>query len=97
MPDRALQPAAAVALAYRYPSPTAHADLTAVVAASLDGATRRKMDRFLAEVGALDLGRWEELCKLPECVDDGFDGPIDVEVVFLEVVDECDGWPVVMK
>ncbi len=54
-------PAEVVALGYRYPTPAARESLTAEVERSLRGVTRRRMDDFLAAVGRLDLGEWEEL------------------------------------
>lgn len=50
-----------VALAYRYPAPGSLERLTAAVAALANQAPRRCMERFLAEVGDLELGEWEEL------------------------------------
>jgi nitrate reductase molybdenum cofactor assembly chaperone NarJ/NarW len=57
----AMHPAEVVALGYRYPTPDALESLTAAVERSLRGVTRRRMDDFLASVGRLDLGAWEEL------------------------------------
>ena len=56
-----MQPAAVVALAYRYPTPNALERLDEAVQSLPRGSTRRSMEKYLSEVGALDLGQWEEL------------------------------------
>ncbi len=56
-----LAPAAVVAMAYRYPSPTALADMAAAISTTLDGPARRRMNRFVDEIALLELGEWEEL------------------------------------
>jgi len=50
-----------VALGYRYPSPSAAADLTAAIEGESHAEVKRHMRRFADEVGALSLGEWEEL------------------------------------
>jgi len=55
-----MRPAEAVALGFRYPTPTSHQPLAAAVA-DLSGAVRRRMGDFVDEVSALDLAAWEEL------------------------------------
>ena len=53
--------AAIVALAYRYPAPGSLERLSDAVESLPRGAARRSMERFVDEVGGLDLGGWEEL------------------------------------
>jgi nitrate reductase delta subunit len=55
-----MHPAAAVALGYRYPTPTSHRSLEAVVT-GLSGTVRRRMADYVDAVGALELAEWEEL------------------------------------
>jgi nitrate reductase delta subunit len=52
--------AEAVALGYRYPTPTSHEALVAAVT-GLTGTVRRRMGDFVDAVGALELAEWEEL------------------------------------
>ncbi len=60
-PQLTMHEAEVVALAYRYPAPGS-LDRLAEATASLDkGAVRRNLERFLADVGELELGEWEEL------------------------------------
>jgi nitrate reductase molybdenum cofactor assembly chaperone NarJ/NarW len=57
----ASHPAHVVASGYRYPTPTSLASMAGAVERSLRGVTRHRMDDFLAEISALELGEWEEL------------------------------------
>ena len=50
-----------LAMAYRYPTPTAASNLAAAVDTLPQGAVRRHMSRFLTEIEGLSLGAWEEL------------------------------------
>ena len=50
-----------VALGYRYPSPTAAAELTAAVAGEHHHDVKRHMQHFVDAVSELSLGEWEEL------------------------------------
>jgi len=50
-----------VAMAYRYPTPNAAAELADAVDASLTGLAQKHMRRFIAETAPLTLGKWEEL------------------------------------
>lgn len=50
-----------VALAYRYPSPTSAAELSAAVDTLDAGVVARHMRSFVDEVTELELGEWEEL------------------------------------
>ena len=56
-----MHPAAVVAQAFQYPTPSTAADLETAVDASLQGVLRRHLRAFLTEIGRLELGRWEEL------------------------------------
>lgn len=51
----------AVALGFRYPSPTAVAELEAAIDGVLRGTAEKQMRRFVESVEALSLGEWEEL------------------------------------
>jgi nitrate reductase delta subunit len=50
-----------VALGFRYPTPTAAADLSRLIEAESNTEVQRHMSRFVEEVGALSLGEWEEI------------------------------------
>ncbi len=50
-----------LALAYSYPHPNALADLTEAVESLSKGVVRRDLQKFLDEIGRLDLAAWEEL------------------------------------
>ncbi len=56
-----MHPAVIVAMGYRYPHPTAAADLDAAISLWLRGSIEGHMRRFHDEVGELSLGEWEEL------------------------------------
>lgn len=53
--------AEAVALGYRYPSPSAAHELSAAISDALHGVVQNHMRKFLDAVSALTLGQWEEL------------------------------------
>ena len=50
-----------VALGYRYPTPTAAADLSRAIEAETNPEVQRHMGLFIEAVGSLPLGEWEEL------------------------------------
>lgn len=50
-----------VALGYHYPGPNAAAELAAAIEGEQNAEVKRHMQRFLAAVGSLSLGEWEEL------------------------------------
>jgi nitrate reductase delta subunit len=56
-----MHPAHIVALGYRYPNPDSLTSLIAAVDGLPRGVTARHMAEFVAEIGRLDLGEWEEL------------------------------------
>ncbi len=59
-PPTTVRPGSVVAAGYRYPTPTSHDALTTSVA-DLDGPIGKHMRQFVAAVGQLELGEWEEL------------------------------------
>lgn len=56
-----MHPAIVVAMGYRYPHPTAAADLDAAITLWLRGPVEAHMRRFHDAVAQLELGEWEEL------------------------------------
>ena len=50
-----------VALGYRYPTPTAAAELDLAIQDEISPEVARHMRRFVSEVSELSLGEWEEL------------------------------------
>ena len=50
-----------VALGFRYPTPTAAAELSRLIDAETNVEVKRHMQRFISEVGSLPLGEWEEI------------------------------------
>jgi len=50
-----------IALAYRYPHPSARDELAAAIAQLDSGAVQRHLENFLRDISELELGRWEEL------------------------------------
>lgn len=56
-----MHPALVVAMGYRYPHPTAAADLDIAIRSSLSGSVETHMRRFHDAVAQLSLGEWEEL------------------------------------
>lgn len=56
-----MQATEVVALGFRYPTPTAAADLSSAIEAYAHTDVQRHMRRFVKEVGALPLGEWEEI------------------------------------
>ncbi len=50
-----------VALAYRYPGPDSLQVLHSAINDLDDGTVKRHLNRFVADVGQLELGQWEEL------------------------------------
>jgi len=53
--------AAAVALAFRYPTATSLSELEQAVAGITDNAARRSMESFLEAISSLSQSEWEEL------------------------------------
>ena len=56
-----MQATEVVALGFKYPTPTAAADLSRAIEADTHSDVQRHMRRFVAEVGSLPLGEWEEI------------------------------------
>lgn len=56
-----MRPGEVVALGYRYPESLRLEELREAVQNDLRGPVQRRMRRFVAAVGELDLARWEEL------------------------------------
>ncbi len=56
-----MRPAEVVALGYRYPDPLRLEMLRSGVEQDLSGGAQRRMRRFVAAIGQLELSDWEEL------------------------------------
>ncbi len=50
-----------IAMGYRYPTPGAIDQLTEAIESSTEGGVRRHLTEFVAQLGELSIGEWEEL------------------------------------